>query len=104
MVMMAEAEEIVMASQTSASDVVDGSHRRHLGAKVWCRLMDRECPLLAISGRFEGSARESALHPKADIQAAIPRQPLSNGHCHVNRFDSEIAVNCRWSPYAFSMT
>ena len=26
------------------------------------------------------------------------------GHCHVNRFYSEIAVNCRWSPYAFSMT
>ena len=25
-------------------------------------------------------------------------------HCHVNRFYSEIAVNCRWSPYAFSMT
>ena len=57
-----------------------------------------QCPLLAISGHSEGSSRTSALPPKADIQAAIPRQPLSNvrfalnsGHkwlwCGMSAFD-----------------
>ncbi len=32
------------------------------------------------------------------------RLHIPERHCHVNRFYSEIAVNCRWSPYAFSMT
>ncbi len=37
-----------------------------------------ECPLVAISGHAERCARESALPPKADIQIAIPHQPLTN--------------------------
>ncbi len=37
-----------------------------------------ECPLLAISGHQAPTSRTSALPPKADIQAAIPHQPLTD--------------------------
>ncbi len=52
----------------SATDAVDGSHHRHLGAKVQCRMTGRECLLLAkngLSGHVVGTA---ALPPTADIQ------------------------------------
>jgi hypothetical protein len=54
---------------TTVFDPVDGSHHRHLGAKVRCRMTGRECPLLAKSRHFEGSAKASAFTPKADINA-----------------------------------
>ncbi len=40
--------------------------------------MQYECRLLAISGLFEVVPRRSALPRKADIQIAIPYQPLTN--------------------------
>ncbi len=47
----------------SAIDAVDGSHHRHLGGKVQCRMTGRECLLLAISGLFGVPPRTSALPP-----------------------------------------
>ena len=43
-------------------------------------------------------------YPDFAMIEALP-QPRKSilGHCHINRFYSEIAVNCRWSPYALSM-
>ncbi len=42
-----------------------------------------ECPLMAISGHAEGSGRESALPPKADIEivAALRLLVTLSGHC-----------------------
>ena len=41
--------------------VVGGSHRRHLGAKMRCQSMDRECLFLAEAVEEVGSA-ESLQH------------------------------------------
>ncbi len=52
----------------SASDAVDGSHHRHLGAKVQCRMMGRECLLLVNNGLCGHVAGTSAYPPTADIR------------------------------------
>ncbi len=51
----------------TACDAVDGSHRRHLGAKLRCRLMDRLCPVLATTRRTGHVHLTSGLPPKDDI-------------------------------------
>ncbi len=43
------------------------------------------------------------LHGAGFPVVCIETRHLNRRHCHVNRIHYEIAVNRRWSPYAFSM-
>jgi len=47
----------------SAFDAVDGSHHRHLGAKVQCRMTGRECLLLAKK-RHPDARKWGPLYPQ----------------------------------------
>ncbi len=64
----------------SPTDAVDGSHHRHLGAKVQCRMTGRECLLLAKRRLIRRFPTTTALTPKLDIrvQIAHPAQCISN--------------------------
>ncbi len=54
-------------TETAGLDVVDGSHRRHPGAKMRCRLIDRECLFWAKRGSARMRGFATGVGAKADI-------------------------------------
>ena len=84
----------------------EGPGRQLGGNKEFLEAVVAVCALMA------NADDDVVLCERSSISAAIATdrdfehfdKNVVDRHCHVNRFYSEIAVNCRWSPYAFSMT
>ena len=82
----------------------NGSHHRHLGAKVRFRLSDHECLLLATSRHTEGSSRTSALPPKADVNGQGAGGPLVTQSRHAAGQGGSRGMTCRRRTFLHRMS